>query len=83
MIKFTAKQLEILSIIKRGNKDEEPCTVYDLLELTSYDCKRDAMLHSVKILIDNGYVERLGRAKRGASGSNMTFGITTEGSKII
>lgn len=83
MIRFTTKQIEILYTIKKGNKDGEPCTVYDLIELVSYDCKRDAMLHSMKILIDKGYVERLGRVNRGGAGPNMTFGLTSEGLKVV
>lgn len=82
MIKFTRKQLEIMMVLKEGNKDGEACSVYDLIDLVSYDCKRDAMLHSIKILVDNGYVERLGRAKRNGS-SNMTFGLTSEAHKVI
>ena len=83
MIKFTPKQIEIMHTLKKGNKDGDPCTVYDLMELVSYECKRDAMLHSMKILIDKGYAERLGRVRRGASGTNMTFGLTSEGLKVV
>jgi repressor of nif and glnA expression len=63
-IRFTAKQIEILSVIKKGNPDKSPVSVYDILNHISYECKRDAMLHSIKILVENGFVERRDMVER-------------------
>lgn len=81
MIKFTSKQIEILSVIRTGTEDG-PCSVYDILERIPYPCKRDAMLHSIKILVDNGFVERLGRHKK-AGRSVQVFGVTEKALEFI
>lgn len=57
-IRFTAKQIEIMDTIKRGNTDGSSCSAYDIIERLSYPCKRDALLHSLKILVEKGFVER-------------------------
>jgi DNA-binding MarR family transcriptional regulator len=75
-IRFTGKQLEILMVIKQGNDDGTPCSVYDILEHISYECKRDAMLHSLKILVEKGFVERRDLVKR-AGKTVRVFSITT------
>ena len=75
-IRFTAKQIEILYNIKRGNTDGTPCSVYDILEKVSYSCKRDAMLHSIKILVDKGFVERRDLVNRDGKAVRV-FAVTT------
>lgn len=57
-IRFTNKQVAILTAIKDGCSDGTHMTVFDIIDFVFYDVKRDAMLHSLKILIDNGFVER-------------------------
>lgn len=82
MIRFTYKQLEILDVIKTGNPDRTHCTVYDILDRITYECKRDAMLHSIAILVKEGYIERKelvkmdGRAKR-------VFCVTTKALDVV
>ena len=83
-IKFTFKQLDILAVIKKGNKDGSSCSVYDILENLSYECKRDALLHSIKILVENGYVERRDKVKREDKGKPVrVFVITTKSLDFI
>jgi DNA-binding MarR family transcriptional regulator len=81
-IRFTNKQIEILRVIKEGNPDGTLCSVYDIQDRVSYEVKRDAMLHSLKILVDNGYVERRGREMRGTKSVRL-FGVTTKAAEII
>lgn len=76
VIRFTTKQIEILDVIKRGNKDGTPSSVYDIIENISYDCKRDAMLHSIKILVEKGFVERRDLVVRNGKAVRV-FTITT------
>lgn len=77
MIKFTYKQIEILRAIKRGNVDGTPCSVYDLMDKVSYEVKRDAILHSIRVLVEAGLVERRGFIKRKGR-PNQVFCITTK-----
>ena len=60
-IRFTNKQIEILNAIRDGRADGTDCSVYDVQDKVSYEVKRDALLHSIKILIDSGYIERQSR----------------------
>ena len=83
-IKFTYKQIEILDIIKAGNKDKSLCSVYDILEKLSYECKRDALLHSIKILVENGYIERRDSVKREGKGKPVrVFCVTTKALDVV
>lgn len=82
-MKLTTKQVLILTAIKCGNKDGEACTVYDIMEALPYEVKRDAVLHSVKILTSKGLVQRLGREKRDGHLPYQTFGLTTLGLSFV
>lgn len=82
MIKFTNKQIQILTVIKKGNDDGTACSVYDLVDKVAYTCKRDAMRHSLKILIDDGYVEVKGLEVRSGK-AIQTFIVTTKCSTVI
>jgi hypothetical protein len=82
LIRYTMKQMEILNVIKKGRSDGTDCDVYDIVAGVSYDVKRDAMLHSVKILIDHGYIERKDRVMRDGR-SVRTFRVTTKASELI
>ncbi len=76
-IRFTAKQIEVLDIIKSRNPDNSYCSVYDIIEKLSYPCKRDALLHVLKNLVDKGYVERRSMELRDSRAVRV-FGITTK-----
>jgi hypothetical protein len=71
-----------MDVIRNGNPDGSPCTVYDILENVSYTTTRDSMLHSIRKLVESGYVERKdkvtmdGKAKR-------VFGVTSKALEII
>lgn len=81
-IRWTSKQIEIMNLIKAGNKDGEDVSAYDLMETLSYEVKRDALLHSLKILVDNGYIERRDMVLR--KGKRMrTFNLTTKAAEVI
>jgi hypothetical protein len=82
MIKFTTKQVEILQVIKAGNPDGTACSVYDILKGITYECKRDAMLHSIRVLVDNGYVERKGLVNRDGKAVRI-FNVTTKAMEIL
>ncbi len=77
-IRFTTKQIEILEAIKKGNPDGSMVSVYDILDRVSYDCKRDAMLHSIRRLVENGYVERRDLVNKGKKTNIRVFSITTK-----
>lgn len=72
-IKFTNKQIEILTTIRKGNPDGSPCSVYDIMENLSYEVKRDALLHSIKLLVETGYIERKDRVLRGKRSVRVFF----------
>jgi competence protein ComGC len=81
-IRFTNKQIEILTVIKGGNTDSTDCSVYDIMDALSYEVKRDALLHSIKILTDNGYIERRDRVIRNGK-SVRVFKVTTKAAEVI
>lgn len=81
-IRWTTKQIQILNTIKQGNADGTDRSVYDIMEALPYTVARDAVLHSIKILVDNGYVERRDRVRRGSK-SVRVFKVTTKAAEII
>lgn len=81
-IRFTSKQIEILRTIKEGNDDATLCSVYDVMDKVSYKVKRDAMLHSIKILVDAGYIERKDREIRDGK-SMRVYCVTTKAAEIV
>jgi hypothetical protein len=81
-IRWTSKQIEILNVIKKGRADGTECSVYDVMENLSYEVKRDALLHSIKVLVDAGYIERRDRVIRD-NRSLRVFMITTKASEIV
>lgn len=82
-IRFTQKQLEILSAIKNLTTEGTPATAANIREELSYPCKRDALGHSLKILIDAGFLEKTGRVKVSLKHTSVTFGLTTEGATYL
>lgn len=82
MIKITNKQIMLLMTIRNGNPDGTACSVYDLMERLPYKANRDAIRHSIKILIDNGYVVSKGRENRDGK-SVQLFNVTTKTSEIL
>jgi competence protein ComGC len=81
-IRFTNKQIEILNAIKKGRSDGTECSVYDVQDALSYEVKRDALLHSIKILVDTGYIERRDRVIRDGK-SLRVFRVTTKATEVI
>lgn len=82
-IRFTQKQLEILSAIKNLTDDKIPATSANIMSELSYVCKRDALGHSMKILLDAGFIEKTGRVKVSLKNTSVTFGLTTEGAAYL
>ena len=76
-IRWTNKQIDILRNIHAGNKDGGRCSVYDIMDQVSYECKRDAMLHSIRVLVKAGLVERSGTELR-AGRQVRIFTVTTK-----
>lgn len=77
MIKWTLKQISILNVIKKGNDDGSLCSVYDIMAKLPYECKRDAVLHSIKILHDEGLIDKTGPVKRN-NRNVQVFRLTTK-----
>mgnify|MGYP000663311360 CR=1 FL=1 len=82
MIRVTNKQIEILRSVKEGNEDGTLCSVYDIMGKLSYEVKRDACLHSIRILVDNGYIERRDKVLREGKAMRV-FAITTKAAEIV
>ena len=82
IIRWTNKQIEILRLVKAGNSLGEDVSVYDLMDSLSYEVKRDALLHSLKILVDNGYIERRDRVIRNGK-SMRVFKVTTKAAEVV
>lgn len=80
---ITTKQLEILLIIEKGNKDGEPCTVYDIIDELTYETTRDQVLHIIGRMAKQGWVERLGRERRNIKGTNTIFGLGPNANEVI
>lgn len=83
IIRFTGKQLEILEAIKAGNEDGTFCSIYDILDKLSYKARRDAVRHSIKILIDAELVETMRGPVRKIGRPNTLFKITSKGLELI
>lgn len=81
-IRFTSKQIDILRVIHAGNEDSSLCTVYEIIDKLSYEVKRDALLHSVKILVDAGYIDRSRREMRDGK-SLRVFMVTSKAAEIL
>jgi DNA-binding MarR family transcriptional regulator len=81
-IRFTLKQIEILKVIQNANPDGTLCSVYDIMDNLSYEVRRDAVLHSIRILVEAGYVERRDRVKRGTR-SIRVFCVTTKAAELL
>lgn len=77
-MRFTSKQREILNALKKF----EYASVYEIIDEVGYEVNRDAMLHSIRVLIENGVVERYGRVKN-PTGSYMNFKLTDKGESLI
>jgi Fe2+ or Zn2+ uptake regulation protein len=81
-IRWTSKQIEILNLVKEGNSDGSDRSVYDIMDNLSYEVKRDALLHSLKILVDNGYIERRDREVRDGK-TVRVIKVTTKANEIV
>lgn len=81
-IRWTNKQIEILTLIKKGRADGTECSIYDVQDNLSYEVKRDALLHSIKILVDSGYLERRDRVIRDGK-SMRVFRVTTKAAEVV
>jgi hypothetical protein len=81
-IRWTNKQIEIIRVVKAGRSDGTECSVYDIQDGLSYEVKRDALLHSIKILVDNGYIERKDKIVRDGRAFRV-FRVTTKAAEVI
>lgn len=81
-IKFSLKQLDILKVIKTKRDDGEFCDVYDIMAAVSYDVKRDALLHSIRVLVEAGFVQRLPTVRRDGR-SVRVFTVTASGFALV
>ncbi len=82
-IRFTVKQLQIMKAIKDKRPDGDFCDVYDIMDSLPYTVKRDALLHSIRILVEAGYVQRLPNVKRGPARSVRPFTLTKTGESVV
>ena len=64
---FTVKQLQILQTVKKL----QSCSVYQIIEHLPYKVKRDALLHSIRVLRNNDFI-----CRHGMVDGKMMFGVT-------
>lgn len=62
-MRLTKKQKELMTIILDGNKNETGvtiswCDVYQILDRTSYEASREAIICSMRFLEKKGLIER-------------------------
>lgn len=62
--RLTVKQIEIMALLKSGNPDGSTCSIYDLMDRLSYRPQRTAVAHSLTILDDKGFINRLPMERR-------------------
>lgn len=78
--RLTMVQIEILVAIKNKNDSGDYCDIYDLMDKLSYRPSRTALAHSIAILENKGFIERLPRVKRpGRAVTVVPFDLTTFG----
>ncbi|WP_051331778.1 MarR family transcriptional regulator [Methylocaldum szegediense] len=81
-LRLTAKQMEILRLIRRGNPDESFIDLDQLLERLSYRPSKQSMQFSIRALIKRGLIEKKGlEIRRGAK--RITFCLTPKGYRSI
>ena len=80
---LSTKQIVILTILKDAFEEGKNLTVYEIMEKIPHDTKRDALLHSIKILADKGLVERAGRELRTGKLPFQTFKLSAMGLAVL
>lgn len=81
-LRITAKQMEILRLIRRGNPDESFIDLDQLLERLSYRPSKASMQFSIRALIKRGLIEKKDlEVRRGAK--RITFCLTPKGYRAI
>lgn len=63
-VRLTEKQIEIIGLVMRGNDDDDFLDMDELMGRLTYECSKQAVQCSIRILEKHGVVERKGRAKR-------------------
>jgi len=57
-MKLTEKQIEIISLIKRGNTDGTLLDIDQILERLSYMPTKQALQFSLRYIIKRGYIQK-------------------------
>ena len=79
---LTDKQIEILTILHKGNNEGEPVDLDDLLKKLSYKPSKESMQFSIRALIGKELIEKAGLIKR-RNRRRVTYQLTDLGKHYI
>lgn len=80
---LTTKQIEILNAIKEGNSDGTLRTVYDLQEALYWKPERTALLHVLRTLEQESFIERKEVMASDSNRKLKAFIVTTKAMEYI
>ncbi len=80
---ITTKQVEILNAIKEGNSDGSLRTVYDLQDALYWKPERTALLHVLRTLEQEGFIERKDIVSSDSNRKLKAFIVTTKALEYI
>lgn len=63
-MRLTAKQIELLSVIVRGNGPGQPCDIDEIVERVRYETTKQSLQFSIRALIKHGLIEKKDLEKR-------------------
>jgi hypothetical protein len=79
---LTAKQLELLRVVAKGNEDGSACDLDQILDRIRYCTTKDSLQFSLRILAARGMLVKLGvETRRGAK--RRLIGITPAGQAAV
>lgn len=61
---LTAKQVELLNVIARGNGPKEPADLDEILDRIRYETTKQSLQFSIRALVNRGLIEKKGVEKR-------------------
>lgn len=61
---LTVKQIELLTVIARGNGPDQPADLDEILERIRYETTKQSLQFSIRALISHDFIEKLGLEKR-------------------
>jgi len=61
---LTAKQIELLRVIRAGNGLDDPCDLDEILDRVRYETTKASLQFSIRALIKHGLIEKRDTEKR-------------------